>query len=168
MPTDRALSVEFGETAGLAGTRTSTGDREDDRLSQSSAAVWSLANFQYRSFSDRVEATLVMKEANGNSPQYSITVVEHSKLTSPPDGGGSLPPERYRLDVTVHDLYSFECPLERLLPIIPPDDPLVASIRLMRLLDDATMIFSIGLHRQARSDVIIAHSPVKLTVRIFY
>jgi len=128
--------------------------------------VWNLADVRYGLHSDRLRVVWEMAEPGDHVPLFEVVEVDNALDPLPtgydPSWGTA------RIDLVVSDLYAYDFPLDRRLPLILPDNPRVTRIGPYPTFSDAHLGFSIGLKAPSAYKAYELTNPVRIVIDVLY
>ena len=128
--------------------------------------IWNLADVRYGSHPDRLRVVWEMVEPGDHVPLYEAVEVDNAADPFPtghdPSWGAA------RIDLVVSDLYAYDFPLGKNLPIVLLDNPRVTRIGLYPTFSDSHLGFSIGLKEPAAYEVYELTDPVRIVIDVLY
>ncbi|MBM4464500.1 MAG: hypothetical protein FJ014_02840 [Chloroflexi bacterium] len=127
-------------------------------------AIWNLADVRYHLHPDRLRVVWEMAEPGDHVPFFEAVQVDNAAEPFPL--GHDLSWGVARIDLVMSDVYAYDFPLGRRLPITPPDNPLVTRIGLYPTFSDAHLGFSIGLKKPSLYEVYELTDPVRIVIDV--
>lgn len=128
--------------------------------------VWNLADVRYGLHADRLRVVWEMAEPRDHVPRFRVVEVDNA--VSPFPTGHDPTWGVARIDVTVSDLYAYDCSAMQQLPLTPPDNPRVTRIGRYPTFDDALLGFSVGLKAVSAYEVYELTDPVRIVIDVLY
>jgi hypothetical protein len=128
--------------------------------------IWNLADVRYGLHPGRLRVVWEMAEPGDHVPLYEAVEVDNAAEPFPT--GHDLSWGTARIDLVVSDLYAYDFPLGKHLPIVLPDNPRVTRIGLYPTFSDAHLGFSIGLKEPAAYEVYELKDPVRIVIDVLY